>query len=62
LRLRLPPVFNIYVGPTPFDDIAVFVAQWVGAEHEPAVHAIETSKPGLDLARFASFDERPPNL
>ena len=55
-------ILDIYTGSVPFDDVARFIPQWIGAKQEPSIGTVETANTRLRVDRSARSQTRLPIL
>src|SRR5262245_21365762 len=62
MRLRLFAILNVYTGSVPFEDVARFIPQRIGANQEPSIGTVETANPRFGVDRGARSQRRLPLL
>src|SRR5215469_1825510 len=55
-------VLDVYTGSVPFENVARFIRQRIGANKEPAIRSVETANPSFRVNRGARSQTRLPLL
>src|SRR5580765_5254028 len=54
------PIFDVYIGSVPPEDLSGFVSQWISPKEEPAIYAVETSHARFSFNRHTRSQSRLP--
>ena len=55
-------ILDVYAGSVPFEDVARFIPQWIGANQKPSIGTVETTNPSFRVDWGARSQTRLPLL